>query len=126
MSKPATVHITQNFENNLDGIQQFLIDIEIPEQFDILIDNVFGTIIPNLERFPNIGVNFLDRLPVSVEAMGLIDSIHRYLKGKGDIREYISGDYLVLYALIGNDLFLLCIKHHKQLAFDFAGIWIDY
>ena len=125
MNQHVTVYITQNFENNLDTIQQYFIDNEVPQQFGILIEELFGTIIPNLERFPYIGKDFLDRQPGSVEGMNLLDSIHQYLKGEGEVREYITGDYLILYTLMGNNLYLLSIKHHKQLAFDFASTWTD-
>ena len=125
MSQHASVYITQNFENNLDTIQQYFVDNEVPQQFNTLIENLFGTIIPNLERFPHVGIDFLNRQPSSLEGVNLTESIHQYTKGKGEIREYITGDYLILYALIENNLYLLSIKHHKQLAFDFASTWTD-
>ena len=125
MSRHATIYITQNFENNLDTIQQYFIDNEVPQQFAELIDNLFGTIIPNLERFPHVGIDFLNRQPGSLEGINLLESIQQYLQGKGEIREYITGHYLILYALLENNLYLLGIKHHKQLAFDFASTWTD-
>ncbi|MCI0504792.1 MAG: type II toxin-antitoxin system RelE/ParE family toxin [Gammaproteobacteria bacterium] len=125
MSQHATVYITQNFENNLDSIEQFFTDNEAPEQFDALIEDLFGTIIPNLQRFPLLGKNFLEHQPGSIEGVNLTESIQRYLNGKGEVREYITGDYLILYALIAGIIYLLSIKHHKQLAFDFISTWID-
>lgn len=41
------------------------------------------------------------------------------------LREYLHGEYLVLY-LVADDLatvYLLTIRHHRQLSFDFAGLW---
>ena len=125
MSRHATVYITQNFENNLDTIKQFFIDNEVPQQFAELIDNLFATIIPNLERFPHVGIDFLNRQPGSLEGLNLLESIQQFLQGKGEIREYITDDYLILYALIDNNLYLLSIKHHRQLAFDFTSNWRD-
>ena len=125
MTQHSTVYITQNFENNLDAIQQYFIDIEVPQLFDVLVEDLFGTIIPNLERFPHIGKDFLARPAGSVEGVNLIESIQHYLQGKGEVREYITGDYLILYALTDSNLYLLSIKHHKQLAFDFVSTWID-
>lgn len=125
MNQHAAVYVTQNFENNLDTIQQYFIDNEVPQQFDILIEKLFGTIIPNIETFPGIGKGFLNRQPGSVEGMNILGSIHQFLKGKGDIHEYITGDYLILYALIENNIYLLSSKHHRQLAFDFSTAWTD-
>jgi plasmid stabilization system protein ParE len=41
------------------------------------------------------------------------------------LRELVRGDYLILYARRGDDLYLLAIKHHRQLSFDFPGHWQD-
>jgi hypothetical protein len=42
----------------------------------------------------------------------------------GDIREYVTADYLLLYAVIKDVVYLLSIRHHKQLSFDFARLWM--
>lgn len=41
------------------------------------------------------------------------------------LREYMHGDYLILYALATPDprVHLLSIRHHRELSFQFAGIW---
>ena len=40
------------------------------------------------------------------------------------MREYVLKDYLLLYALIdGATVYLLSIRHHRQLSFDFEGHW---
>ncbi|MCL4724771.1 MAG: type II toxin-antitoxin system RelE/ParE family toxin [Rhodocyclaceae bacterium] len=41
----------------------------------------------------------------------------------GDLREYHTGDYLILYALIRESAILLSIKHHRQLSFDREKHW---
>lgn len=38
-------------------------------------------------------------------------------------REYVMDNYLVLYALIDGKIFLLSIKHHRQLSFNFEAHW---
>jgi hypothetical protein len=40
-----------------------------------------------------------------------------------EIREYITDDDILLYAVHGENLDLLSIKHHRQLSFDFLGGW---
>jgi len=52
--------------------------------------------------------------------------IHQRLSrqiGKSELREYILGDYLVLYLVEANDVTLLAIKHHRQLSFDLPMFW---
>lgn len=39
------------------------------------------------------------------------------------LREYVMSHYLVLYVQVEGTVFLLSIKHHKQLSFDFEGHW---
>ena len=121
MNPPVTVYITQNFENNLDNIQQYFKDNEVPQQFDLFIEELFDTIIPNLERFPLIGKDFLARQPETIEGLNLLESIQRNLIHNEEVREYITGDYLILYELVDGNIYLLSIKHHKQLAFDFIS-----
>ena len=39
------------------------------------------------------------------------------------LREYLHGDYLILYTLAGSTVYLLSIRHHRQLSFAFAKLW---
>jgi len=39
------------------------------------------------------------------------------------IREYVLKNYLLLYAPIDGAIYLLAIRHQRQLSFDFAGLW---
>lgn len=113
-----TVHITQNFDQNLESIRSFLEQQEVPHAFHTLLKQIFETIIPNVERFPGIGVNFLARQPESVEGLARLKELQARLDANTELREYISGDYLLLYAARGDDIYFLSIKHHRQLSFD--------
>ncbi|MCF8168010.1 MAG: hypothetical protein K9K38_21825 [Rhodoferax sp.] len=37
------------------------------------------------------------------------------------LREYVMTQYLVLYGQVEDSIFLLSIKHHRQLSFDFEA-----
>lgn len=41
------------------------------------------------------------------------------------LREYVHGDYLMLYCAIDSatTVYLLSIRHHRELSFDFTGLW---
>ena len=41
----------------------------------------------------------------------------------GELREYLLDDYMVLYAQFGALIYLLAIRHHRQLSFDFHSLW---
>jgi plasmid stabilization system protein ParE len=127
VAKKIVVKLAANFERNLESIDQFLLGAEAPHAFDALLDELAETIIPNLERFPNIGRPFLDRHARSVEVNNGLDALQKRLDiivPDGELREYLFADYLVLYASCGSTIYLLSIKHHRQLSFDLQSLWL--
>jgi len=118
-----TVRITRNFDKNLADIRRFLEEQEASREFQSLLEQLFETVIPNLERFPEIGVDFLAKLPQSTEGLMRVETLKQRLGKNTSLREYIGGDYLVLYALRGDNIYLLSIKHHRQLSFDLKEHW---
>jgi len=120
----SLIHLipTKNFEHNLDGIELFLAELSDTPSFQHLLDKLFDEVLPNLEAFPTIGLDFFARIPASIEGSHLYTKI-KPIAGNRSIREYIFDDYLLLYSLDRENLHLLAIKHHKQLSFDFRGHW---
>ena len=117
----CTVEITASFLERLDAIEAFLAEADAAPAFDHLLDELRATVIPNLRRFPKIGRRYLDQPPQSVEALALLASLP---PGTADAwREYLHGDYLVPYTLAGSTVYLLSIRHHRQLSFTFAKLW---
>lgn len=126
--KRITVKFTENFEANLEAIAAFPGQAYFPQGYDQLLDEIGSTIIPNLERFPDMGRPFSSLPPDSVEAFSKQEKLRARLARLGeysDIREYVTADYLLLYAVIKDVVYLLSIRHHKQLSFDFARLWMD-
>ena len=117
------VKITANFERNLDEIENFLIDADAAQSFEALIDELTSTVIPNMERFPKMGRNFMDRPARSIEVSNGLGTLRKQLRD-GELREYVLNDFLLLYAQYGQTVYLLSIKHHRQLSFDFAHLWV--
>ena len=117
------VKITANFKRNLDEIENFLIDADAAQSFEALIDELTSTVIPNMERFPKMGRNFMDRPARSIEVSNGLDTLRKQLRD-GELREYVLNDFLLLYAQVGQTVYLLSIKHHQQLSFDFAHLWV--
>lgn len=128
MTHRVAIRLTANFERNLADIEQFLTEAQAPWAFDRLIDELLGTVLPNLERFPDLGRPFFNRAVGSAEATNAIAALKAKLAAVAggsvaSLREYVMAHYLVLYVQIDDALFLLSIKHHKQLSFDFEGHW---
>lgn len=127
-SKGATVRLTGNFEANLNAIEAYWDENDLPQSYDRLLDELVDTVIPNLRRFPALGRSFIAYRPDSAEAVASQEKLQRQLAGLGDdadIREYVMTEYLLLYAVINEAVYLLSIRHHKQLSFDFTHFWQD-
>jgi plasmid stabilization system protein ParE len=127
MAKKSLVKVTANFERNLEAVERFLTEAEAPQAFDTLLDELQETVIPNLERFPEMGRPFMRRPVRSVEvtnALAALQAKLAALTSEADaIREYVLKDYLLLYAVIGGSIYLLAIRHQRQLSFDFEAHW---
>lgn len=126
MATRSLVKLTANFERNLEEVEAFLLASDAPQAFDALLNDITDTVIPNLERFPGMGRLFFERPTRSVEASNGIDGLKRKLTAisrDGEIREYVMSHYLLLYARFDTTIYLLSIRHHRQLSFDFQSLW---
>ncbi|MDP2067156.1 MAG: type II toxin-antitoxin system RelE/ParE family toxin [Burkholderiaceae bacterium] len=126
MAGKHLVKLTANFERNLEEAEAFLLEADAAQAFAALLGELTGTVIPNLERFPGMGRLFFERPTRSVEASNGMDGLHAKLKAiakDGEIREYVMSHYLLLYARFDATIYLLSIRHHRQLSFDFQSLW---
>ena len=117
----ARVEFTASFNQRLESIEAFLAEADALQAYDKLLDGLRRTVVPNLRRFPRIGRRYLDKPPQSAEAMAQLAALP---PGAADaLREYLHGDYLILYTLASSTVYLLSIRHHRQLSFAFAKLW---
>jgi hypothetical protein len=122
VTKKIAVKLTAHFERNLEAVELFLTEADALPAYDKLLDELLDTLIPNLERFPAMGRNFLDRSAQSVETVNALNRLQAKLRNY-ELREYLLANYLVLYARFDTEIYLLAIKHHRQLSFDFQSLW---
>lgn len=125
--QPYRVELTASFMERLDAIDAFLVEADAGLAFDDLLAEIRATVIPNLRRFPRMGRRYLAKPPQSAEALAQLASLPA---GAPDaLREYLHGDDLLLYLVVDAPLqtdatvYLLSIRHHRQLSFDFARLW---
>jgi hypothetical protein len=121
------VELTASFLERLDTIEAFLVEADAGFAFDDLLAELRATVIPNLRRFPRVGRRYLAKPPQSAEALAQLAALPA---GAPDaLREYLHGDYLMLYTVVDASpganacVHLLSIRHHRQLSFDFARLW---
>ena len=122
MSRSA-VRVTRHFARNLDSIEIFPREADAVAAFATLLSDLFGKTIPALETFPGLGSDFFRRRPSSREAAELAATLRERLGSGTTLCELVRGDYLILCARRDHDLWLLAIKQHRQLSFDFPEIW---
>jgi len=117
------VELTTSFLDGLDAIEAFLLEADAGSAFDALLTELRATVIPNLSRFPRIGRHYLDNPPQSAEALAQLAALPA--GAANALREYLHGDYLMLYTATESDakVYLLSIRHQRQLSFDFARLW---
>lgn len=121
------VELTASFLERLDAIEAFLLEADAGFAFDELLAELRATVIPNLARFPLIGRRYLANPPQSAEALAQLAALPA--GAPHALREYLHGDYLMLYTVVDASaeaaatVYLLSIRHHRQLSFDFAGLW---
>ena len=122
MAEPRVqVELTASFIERLESIETFLAEADAPQAYDKLLNGLRRTVIPNLRRFPRIGRRYLDQPPQSAEAMTQLAALP---PGAADaLREYLHGDYLILYTFTDSTVDLLSIRHPRQLSFAFAKLW---
>jgi plasmid stabilization system protein ParE len=115
---------TANYAANLDDIETYWDDCDFPESNEKMLNELATTTLANLQDHPRIGRNFLQRQANSIRAKTSAQKLQALLRTlntdteTAEIREYVMTDYLLLYALKGDTIYLLAIKHHKQLSFD--------
>lgn len=120
---PFRVELTASFLERLEAIEAFLVEADAAAAFDRLLAELRATVIPNLRRFPRIGRRYLEQPPQSAEALAQLAALPA---GAADrLREYLHGDYLILYtvATSGHLVHLLSVRHHRELSFQFSGLW---
>ncbi|HMO45395.1 MAG TPA: type II toxin-antitoxin system RelE/ParE family toxin [Rubrivivax sp.] len=121
------IELSASFLERLDAIEAFLVQADAGFAFDDLLAELRATVIPNLQRFPRMGRRCLAKPPQSAEALAQLAALPA---GAADaLREYLHGDVLMLYTVVDASaqtracVYLLSIRHHRQLSFDFARLW---
>jgi plasmid stabilization system protein ParE len=116
------VRATDNFLANLDELGEFLLRVfpeAAPRLHQRLTDEI-DELLTLLETHPGIGrpARFLQARSIQGrERMARATQLAQSL-GAGDLREYVLKDHIVLYAHTDAAVFLLAIKHQRQLEYE--------
>lgn len=117
------VELTSIFLERLEAIEVFLPKADAGFAYDQLLTELRATVLPNLRHFPRMGRPYLAARPNSAEALAQLAALPA--GSASGLREYLHGDYLMLYTPVdaAGTVYLLSIRHHRELTFDFAKLW---
>jgi hypothetical protein len=97
-TRKALVGFTANLEANLAQVAAYWAEREASQAYSSLLDELGDTVIGNLERHPQVGRKFFARTAQSLEVRERVAAMQKRL-GAVEVREYLHGDYLLLYCL---------------------------
>ena len=116
---PAEIRITRNFEDNLDRIREFLLQVS-PEQAAqrlTILEREVVAACSLLAAHPAIGRSLHGATNRKLDlALRQLQARTKAL-GAGELREWIVGEYTLLYAGSAEAVHLLALKHQRQLAY---------
>ena len=111
------IHFSQTFEVGLERVGLFLIEADAVAALERLMDDIETVVAPNLRKFPSFGRPFLRRAPRSARVIQLLEALG--LREAEGLREYLHGDYLILYSLdiATRQVLLHSIRHGRELGY---------
>jgi hypothetical protein len=122
MPGKSPIFATQNFAANLDSIEAFLSG-DKRQTLQSLLKRLFDDICPILAQLPLSGSSFFAHRERSKDAQLLVRRLKRKLEPGDDLRELGFDDYVLLYLVRRKRIYLVAIKHHRQLSFDLRSFW---
>lgn len=115
----ARIALAASFERNLEAIRLFLEQSGAPPTvYDDVVSAIVGRLFPLLENHPRAGRDWLLNPPPTESGQLLRQHVLTKLTGRHELREFVLDRLLVLYAIEGNNVTLLAVRHHRQLGFD--------
>lgn len=109
------------FEQALSAAQDFLIQNDALPAAQRLLDGALDELPELLAQFPRMGREFLARNPETPQVAAVQGQARALLDTDIELREFIMDDYLVLYAIKGQTVSLLSLRHHRQSTFTFGS-----
>lgn len=115
----ARIVLAASFERSLEAMRRFLEQNEAPRSVYVEVVNaIVGRLFPLLEDHPRAGRDWLLNPPPTESGKLLQRRVLARLEGRRELREFVLDQLWVLYAVEGNTVTLLAVRHHRQLGFE--------
>ncbi|AET88549.1 MULTISPECIES: type II toxin-antitoxin system RelE/ParE family toxin [Caballeronia] len=124
--KRFSVRIMGCFDTRLTDIERHYDRTGRLQAFDLLVESLHDRALPLLRRFPAIGRRVLNTNPDTVHALQAYEQVVEatvVASSAPELREYIFDDYVLLYLLTDDTIYLVSIRHSKEVSFDFEYLW---
>ena len=108
------------YERTVDEAVAYLVGLGADAAAQALLDKAYEALPERLLLAPRIGRNFIVRNPQTPEVRAVWEAARASLGNDIELREYILDDYLVLYAIHGDCIHLLTLRHQRQCGFDLS------
>jgi len=112
------VVVQPGYERALDAALDVLIENGAFQAAERLVDRTLSFLPELLAQFPRAGRNFGIRQPDSPNVTDMMKRVRALMGTDIELREFILDDYLVLYAIQGETVHLLTLRHHRQSGFN--------
>jgi hypothetical protein len=112
---PIAIIGSPPFRTRMREIRQFLVELGAVQAYDRLRDDMPHIIFPTLRTFPLIGKLHLDGAARSTEALMAMAKLPRDAAGR--LRQYVHGDFTILYSAAADAIHLVSIRHHQESTF---------
>jgi hypothetical protein len=115
----SRIALAASFERNLEAMRLFLEQSGAPPGvYDEVVNTIVGRLFPLLEDHPRAGRDWLRNPPPTESGQLLQRHLLAKLEGRRELRELVLDRLLMLYAIEGNTVTLLALRHHRQLGFE--------
>jgi hypothetical protein len=112
---PAAVIASPPFRARMRETRKFLVEVKAIHVYHQLLIDLEQIVFPNLATFPFIGKLWLDGKVQSTEALMAIAKLPR--DADRGLRQYVHGDFTLLYAASADTIHLVSIRHHRESTF---------
>ena len=101
---------TANFWRNVEGLRSFR--TQHPSGFEHAIGKLQDDVLPLLRQHPSVGRLYGPGRPIIEKVVSRL--------GEGVLREALIDEYVMLYLVGTKQIFLLSLRHGRELTYDFG------
>ncbi|BBU26978.1 hypothetical protein BTHE68_07120 [Burkholderia sp. THE68] len=115
-----------SFAARLSDMERYWVRKDNLDGFVRILQSLEEEVVPLLQRFPALGRRFLNTRPDTVHALLAYEKLADATESASiaaELREYVFDDHVLLYLLADDTIYLVSIRHCKEVSFEFDYLW---